>query len=251
MIRLLRDGRRYWSQMRAWRRLATEPRDRPRWSNFGRWQRSLRPDCTALRDESPWLTFAAIDYLDRVLTPGSRVFEWGMGGSSLFLAQRAAEVVSVEHDPQWYEIVCAAVAQRGWKNWTGCLVEAQPAPPGPVPDPADWTQYASSDPAFQGRWFRDYAQRIDCFPPQTFDLILVDGRARPACIRHALTKVKPAGVIVVDNAERDHYGPACELLAGAGLRPRRLPGPGPYNRYFWLTTAWSASPRTLNASGQE
>lgn len=36
--------------------------------------------------EIPWINFLAIDYLNEVLSDASKVFEYGMGGSTIFFA---------------------------------------------------------------------------------------------------------------------------------------------------------------------
>ncbi|MCA9907704.1 MAG: hypothetical protein KC519_03580, partial [Anaerolineae bacterium] len=61
---------------------------------------------------SPWLGFDAIDYLAARISPGWRVFEYGSGGSTLFWLKSGAEVVSIEHDADWY----AQMQQRLMQN---------------------------------------------------------------------------------------------------------------------------------------
>lgn len=53
--------------------------------------------------------------------------------------------------------------------------------------------------------FETYVKSIDKFPDNYFDLIIVDGRARPSCIKHAMNKVKTGGVLLIDNADRTYY----------------------------------------------
>ncbi|MBI5865098.1 MAG: hypothetical protein HZB38_11445 [Planctomycetes bacterium] len=97
--------------------------------------------------------------------------------------------------------------------------------------------YASSDPRYPGRTFEAYVRAIDQHPDATFDVILVDGRARPACIQHAIPKLKPSGWLVLDNADREHYQAAIRLLLGRWER-RDFAGPIPYTEHFVCTTAW-------------
>ena len=49
--------------------------------SFPKWYRSLYT--TPAEQELPWITYAGIDFLNRVLAPDMRVFEWGVGGSTL------------------------------------------------------------------------------------------------------------------------------------------------------------------------
>lgn len=208
---------------------------------FGRWRRSMAPDRSGLKDEQAWITFAAIDYLNRIITPNSRIFEWGMGGSTAFFAKRAAEVVSVEHDSAWFQLVQNEMNNRGVTNWTGHFVAPTVEASGRPGDPSNCDLYLSSSPQYSDRSFRDYAAVIDQYADHSFDVIIVDGRARPSCTKHALNKLKPGGVIAVDNAERENYADSNRLIETRGLIRRRLDGPGPYNKYFWSTHIWQSS----------
>src|SRR4051812_45501617 len=79
-----------------WWRLATE---------FFPWRVSLREGNTPTGDERPWVTFTAISKLESLIREGTRVFEYGAGGSTLFFLQRGALLVTVEHDAAWMENV--------------------------------------------------------------------------------------------------------------------------------------------------
>jgi hypothetical protein len=195
-------------------------------TDFPRWQASLRPHASALADEQPWLTYDAIGFLEQYLAPGMRIFEWGAGGSTLFLSRRASEGVSIEHDDAWATAVARRVDGRRWR--------VQCIPPAARPDP----RYASQDPDHRARSFADYVQAIAACSDGTLDLVLVDGRARVACVRQALAKVKPGGVLVLDNSDRPEYAEALALLDGAGWRRQDFAGPAPYCFAFSRTTVW-------------
>jgi predicted O-methyltransferase YrrM len=53
--------------------------------------------------------------------------------------------------------------------------------------------------------FALYVKQIDEFPDEYFDIILIDGRARPSCIKRSVSKVKPGGLLILDNSEREYY----------------------------------------------
>jgi hypothetical protein len=72
----------------------------------------------------------------------------------------------------------------------------------------------------QGLDFADYVGTIDEVGG-LFDVIVVDGRARTACLSAALPHLAPDGMIVFDNSRRRRYRAAIE---SCGLRERRLPG---------------------------
>jgi len=192
--------------------------------HLSRWLVSQRPGYL-LRAGLPWLTFDAIDALARLDLRGRRVFEYGSGGSTLYWLRRGARVVSVEHDPAWYERVRAAIPPDAPLDYR--LVPPEPALPDPA-DPADPAAYCSGDPAFAAWRFRRYATQIDAFPEACFDLVLVDGRARPSCLVHAASRVRPGGTLILDNTERAYYTARLgSLLSGwtATTYAGAVPGP--------------------------
>lgn len=211
----------------SWEAAVKERPALSRW--FSHWQGSLNGAATPLQDELPWMTYAAISWLEGFLNKEMTVFEWGSGGSSAFFAKRAERVVSVEHDPAWLLNVKQALTTKEYTNAEISLV--QPLKSG-NPDP--W--YSSSSPDYLGCCFQSYASAIDSYPDESFDLVVVDGRGRPGCMRHAIPKVKRGGFILLDNSERAAYQSGCSLLEG--WSGERMWGPGPYNGYPWETRIW-------------
>lgn len=201
------------------------------------WKRSLRAHANALNDERPWITFAAIRFLERILTREMRVYEYGSGGSTLFFAKRAGTVISVDHDPIWRERVHARIRSRGHDNVELRLIKPAHDRRSEGEDPADPGAYISGAGAFSGYSFRDYVSSIDAYPDDSFDLVLIDGRARPSCFLHSMPKVKRNGHIVWDNTERAHYHPAM-ARAPAEFAFLDFPGPSPYVSFFTRTSAW-------------
>mgnify|MGYP000216046892 CR=1 FL=1 len=67
-------------------------------------ERSIDEKVCADKDGTPipWYTYPAIEYLSQFDYGGKRVFEYGCGYSSLFLAERAAKVISIEDNPEWF-----------------------------------------------------------------------------------------------------------------------------------------------------
>ena len=199
-----------------------------RW--FPAWVRGQRDGASPMADESPWMTFPALAFLKEVLRPDMRVFEWGSGGSTLFFARRAKQVVTVEHNAEWAEKVRAACAAH-----SHVLIEH--IPPDDVPPTAD---FDPTDPAAffssESTSFRRYATHIAAFPDAHFDLVVVDGRARPSCLQQAIPKLKPGGTLVLDDAERPCYARACSLLDAWPMKD--FTGPCRYVAPFKQTVAW-------------
>ena len=168
-----------------------------------RWLASQQPNYL-LRQRQPWIVFDAIDFLQSFDLRGKHIFEYGSGGSTLFWLQHHAMCVSIEHNLEWFALV------RGY--WTSTrpidyrLIPPEPADPRAAQgDPADPDRYLSDDVHYRGFTFRRYVSQIDTFPDANFDVILIDGRARPACIKHSISKVRIGGIILVDDSDRDYY----------------------------------------------
>ena len=132
----------------------------------------------------PWLACPAIEFLEARITPGFRVFEWGSGHSTLWWAERAAEVRAVEDDPTWAQDLA-----------------------GRLPPHAGVTHLADGP---------EYANAIRRFPAAYFDLVTIDGKSRAACARVAPEFVKPDGMIVYDNSDRRGERDGIAALDAAG-----------------------------------
>jgi hypothetical protein len=217
------------------------PHSFSRWDalrNFPRWSKALRSGASALADEAPWIPFAARDFLEKIVLPTMKVCEYGSGGSTLFFADRVRELVSIEHDELWAGKVSAAMESRRSCQWKLQLRPPHPEASAVLQDPAKPEGYVSTDPQYAGKSFHAYATAIDTFPDGHFDIVLIDGRARPSCSKHALPKVRAGGYLVLDNAERDIYRACHEMPAALGWKAREFFGPGPYVGYFWGATIW-------------
>jgi hypothetical protein len=176
------------------------PQDALRWA-WSMWARR-RPMSYRL----PWLTFDAIRYLDRNVHPGQRVFEFGSGHSTLYWADKGVDLVSVEDDPQWFDMVREATRgcervdlrlEKGEANYLGRLHEA------------------SGD----------------------FDAILVDGSHRKACIAAAVGRVRPGGLLIVDNTDW-HWMQNADALVPEQWQKVELAGFAPFIGHGSQTTVW-------------
>lgn len=204
---------------------------------FGPWQRSIRDRLSPMMEANPWLTYGAIEFLEKNLKAGMSVFEYGSGGSTLFFARRQLSGTSVEHDADWAQQVRTALPAIGDIQWD---VRCVPPEPGLLAssDPSEPGAYFSSDPAFVDVNFRAYASAIDSCADWSLDLVSIDGRARPSCVAHAIPKVKPGGYLLLDQAERESYKRAIRLITQRGWQHFAFPGPVPYTLVFSQTAIW-------------
>lgn len=192
------------------------------------WRFSLRQGRSPLVDRVPWIVFGAKEQILRFIRPGSKVFEYGMGGSTLFFLDAGCSVISVEHDPEWAGTLFASIGNND--RWTGLLVPPQPK------TAATHNCFSSAFHGHENSDFREYVETITKQPDESLDVVMVDGRARSAALVIAATKVIPGGLLVLDNAERSRYAETVNAFAAQGWRMTRLFGPGPYvDHEFWDT----------------
>jgi len=180
------------------------------------------------------MTFRAIRWLNAYLRPHMDLFEYGAGGSTMFFAKRVRAVVSIESDPSWHDLVARALRDAGISNCDLRLFPAEPLPSDGVAGGPQGDPYVAQEAV--GYRFEAYVRSIDEYPDRSFDLVSVDGYARPACILHAIPKVRPGGYLLLDNADWGIYSP---IMARLAQFPRAdFVGVGPFRPMGWQTSVW-------------
>lgn len=142
---------------------------------------------------SPYFVPQAIKRLDRFLSHKTVLFEWGSGQSTLWFAQRAGRMISIEHDPLWFERISTKLT----KSSLNPNIDYRLVPPDPK----------AGD-------FSTYVHSITSYPDGYFDVVSVDGRERVECVTAAKNKVKGGGLLILDDSHRPRYSAAFQSLAG-------------------------------------
>jgi hypothetical protein len=146
----------------------------PHPGDLASWARSMATRRKPFAYVRPWLTFEAVRAVDAHLQRGSRLFEYGCGHSTVYWARRGVEVWGMESDPAWYARTREQL--RGTPN-------------------AD-IRLACDEQA--------YVRGIDRVQGD-FDAVLIDGDWRRACLAAALPRLRPGGMLVVDNTDWHWY----------------------------------------------
>jgi hypothetical protein len=185
-------------------------------------------------DPIPWWTYPAIEWLAAVLRSGDRVFEYGCGHSTLWLAARVGSVGGVDHDPRWVRRIAAAAPEN-------VDVVCRPTR-GDLADAPDGDRYVDAIDEIQGR----------------FDLVVVDGRARNACLVRAAERTADDGAIVLDNSERPEFRRGLEEMRRRGFARLDLVGPvpgatnvGTTSVFLKITSRWLAPVDPPRSWGEE
>lgn len=157
----------------------------------------------------PWWAEGVWKFVSNRLDKNKTVFEWGSGSSTLCLSNVAMRVVSVENDVEWFKKIKLKVPNNVELKFISDL--------GPSDnDPGDPYGYTSASLLFGNKDFTDYVKLIDDYGK--FDLIVVDGRSRPSCIAHAISKIINDGMLLVDDPWRDHYKRGIDLIPKNWIR---------------------------------
>jgi predicted O-methyltransferase YrrM len=129
--------------------------------------------------DDPWLTPEAIRLLESMLRPSDIGIEFGSGRSTLWLARRCAHLTSIEHDDAWHAKVSDALSGASISH-----VNYQCHPR----DEPDATGDRSA-----------YTQVAKLLVDESIDFALVDGIYRDYVTLYLLPKLKPGGMLIIDN----------------------------------------------------
>jgi tRNA A58 N-methylase Trm61 len=137
------------------------------------------------------------------ITQGARVLEWGMGGTTVWLAERlppAATLTSIEHCPKWFY----SVEKQIGKMQSVRLLLREPT--GVVGRNAT-KEEENEKPLWS------YIRAVN---GEEFDVIIVDGYARSACLKEAKKMLSSKGVVFLHDSQRDWYDQAKSIFNELG-----------------------------------
>jgi hypothetical protein len=141
----------------------------------------------------PWWPYPAIRAVADFLHREATVLEFGIGMSTLWLAQRAGRVYGIEGAPEWYEEMTRNLSKAGLDNVTLLLRDSTR-----YPDRGNFSDE-----------FNEAFSSLEGISNTTFDLVIVDGAARWKCIENALPLLNDGGCLYLDNSDADkdwaHY----------------------------------------------
>jgi predicted O-methyltransferase YrrM len=131
--------------------------------------------------DAPWLTSESVAFLERWLRPDLVGFEWGSGRSTAWFARRVRRLISIEHDPRWYEKVARRLDETG----VAAKVSYHHIPVDHVADQD-----------------HPYVAAMSEHRDRTLNFCLVDGLTilRAHCALACLSKLERGGILIVDNA---------------------------------------------------
>jgi hypothetical protein len=137
----------------------------------------------------PWLCLEFVKTVESWPTSNWSAFEWGSGASTVWLANRFKTVRSIEHIQGYQDRVTHTLKKLKLKNASVIFCD--------VNSP-------------------QYVDSINQFSDESLDFVLVDGRRRVECTLAAISKIKPGGILALDNGARPKYSVAVDRLNSLG-----------------------------------
>lgn len=131
-----------------------------------------------------------MEFLVGHLKSTDSVLEYGSGGSTVFLQDKVADIVSIEHDEDWYRQVDDSISNN---------VDYYLIPPNNPEWELQHDQFGRKNSKGDDGSFEDFAEYVT-FPlslGKKYDAIFIDGRARMSCAFASTLLLKPSGKIFI------------------------------------------------------
>lgn len=159
-------------------------------------------------DFRPHLVPRAIKFIESKLNKEAMILELGSGSSTIWFARRVKNVISYEHDINFFNILSSLLDFFFIKN-----VELIYSPYYPI------------------KGIRERNEK--------FDIILVDGRGRVKNTRSTVKYLKSGGYFILDDSNRNRYRPARALLNSKNwpCYDFKIEEENPFNLVF-MTSIW-------------
>ncbi len=135
----------------------------------------------------PWCTYPFIKFTEPRLSRDFSVFEFGSGNSTLWYAKRVKNIIAVENDKEWFNIISSNLPSNA--------------------------QIIFKKLDYDGEYCRtvlDHSVR--------FNLIIIDGRDRVNCVKNSINRLTENGVIIFDNSDLPQYKEGVNFLIANGFK---------------------------------
>lgn len=144
----------------------------------------------------PWITYPCIDFISSRLHPEMKVFEFGMGNSTIWWSNKVSEVYSIEHNITWYEAIREKIN-------------------------LDNVSLVFNELEYNGEYSKEVIKHKD------LDIVVVDGRDRVNCAINSVNSLKKNGIIIWDDTDRISYEKGINFLLEKGFKKLDFVGLSP------------------------
>jgi predicted O-methyltransferase YrrM len=152
------------------------------------------------RPARPWISYRAVKFLNRTIKRDWRVVEFGSGMSTLWFAPRCGFLHSIESSPEWYELVSRRLG-------------------------------GAKHVRYELRSLEEYCDLSD-YADASVDLAFVDGTLRARCVESVVSKIRPGGLLYVDNTDKADTEPTGDIRRAKAAALKASEARGGTHRYF-------------------
>jgi predicted O-methyltransferase YrrM len=185
------------------------------WQNKLSWKRSFLDGFS--QDENgnalPWMTYPAIEFLEKTLNKNHTVFEFGCGASTLFFAKKVKKVVSLETNPRWLSIIQNKLVEQGLTN----------------------VEITLMTDGLENNSYENFAKNYG----EKFDFLIIDSLKRFPCAINSINAIKQGGSIILDDSERENYKKIFSFFAQNNFSKQDFFGIAPAQLRIKNTTIFS------------
>ena len=156
-------------------------------------------------NQVPWMNYQTINFIKERFKKDFNMFEYGSGYSTIFYANIVNRITSIEYNIDWYNKI---------KN--------------EIPNNAKLI--------YENKFNSDcyiFAVKNDDI---LYDVIIIDGRSRVACLEACIDQLSERGVLFFDDSERDRYRKYFDIAYKRGFRSLDFQGIKPVEPELSCTT---------------
>ncbi len=169
----------------------------------------------------PWMCYPMIDYLKENLKKDEIIFEFGLGTSTLFFAQKVKKVFVIETRKKWFEIMKMKIIENKISNIEAILME----------NGLKNQDYENLPEIILNNNYENSVDEIfkieDIKIEEKFDLIVVDSLKREKCVKNSCALIKNSGKILLDDSQRKNYQKIYDFMQEKGFKNLEFQGISP------------------------
>lgn len=181
--------------------------------------------------EIPWYSYDSIKFLENFLQKNHHVFEYGCGASTLFFSKRVKYLTGIETDITWLKIIEQKIIEKKFliSQDSNFLIDnnSKILPNKPysslssnrndnsenhssIKNKYFYKKFLNNDHYIE-LYYNKNAMIDDNYPNfcnnflEKFDVIIIDSKKRFPCSVNAIKSLKPNGIIILDDSQRDNY----------------------------------------------
>jgi len=150
----------------------------------------------------PWMTYPAIEFLKNNLTNQDSIFEFGCGASTLFFSKIVKNIISLETNEVWFNIIKEKIScEKASNNHNRIILKDN------IINNVDDFFYHGNGVIFLIKNGQDnsiYENFLDEIK-QLFSFIIIDSLKRFSCSCNSIKFLRKKGSIILDDSQRKSY----------------------------------------------